>query len=68
MPVQVDVLSPRENQWEALNLLGMIQYFIDRLHSLILWIKPEFRLVLEMIRHAGDDHAAFEEQRAFQQQ
>jgi len=22
MPVQVDVLSPRENQWEVLNLVG----------------------------------------------
>ena len=24
MQVQVDVLSPRENQWEVLNLVGII--------------------------------------------
>ena len=60
MQVQVDVLSPRENQWEVLNLVGIILCSTAE--------EKFFRpgSVLEMIRDAGDDHAAFEEQRAFQ--
>lgn len=59
MPVQVDVLSPRENQWEVLNLVGIIlcstgeeKFFQTGLHD----------SVLEVVRDAGDDHAAFEKQ------
>lgn len=47
------MLSPRENQWEALNLVGD--------DTLFDWRRKVFS-VLQVIRDAGDDHAAFEEQ------